>query len=448
MRSLVFALVLAAAAAADTVVTRDGRKIEGKIVEETEAQVKVQVKNGAVTIPRHQIREVIHGATTLEVYEQRRERVDATDAKALLDLALWCKEMHLDKQAAAEFERVLASGPEPGPPPPKAEVDNEPAETKARREAFRRAHEELKHEQYEGRWMTFDDYCRARGLVQFDNAWMTPEEAKLKAALKEQRELEKAIAEKVRECLRKLSSNDVAARDEAREQLDAIPGDLKLAPLLENVENRTAEVRAYCIGALSALNRPEALPRLARRVLVDESQALRSAALDALHKLNHPDTWTHVQKGLSSEYSYVRIRAANALCEFPNENAAESLLNALVKAAAPKGGVTFGTTEADPRLAGGTRMSDEAKRALEAAGKVPGKPSGGMTPFADPEDAARKEEAEKEKAAFIRALAACTGLNYGENLEMWREWFLQKHAATAAKNESGAKDKEEQPEKK
>jgi len=440
MRTVIIALTLAALAAADTVVCKDKRRIEGKIVEETETHVKLQVKNGAVTIPRHQIEKVIHGATTLEVYEQRRDRVDASDPAALLDLAIWCHDNHLEKQSQSEYERVLASGPEPVPVAD-AEVIG-PAE-KVRRAAFRAAHEALKHTWYEGRWMTWVDFCKAKGLVEFDGAWMTPEEARLKAALKEKKELEKAIAEKVRECLRKLTSADIEIRDEARAQLDAIPGEFKLAPLLENIESRTAEVRAYCIGALASLGRPEALSRLARRVLVDDSDALRTAALDGLKKLGHPDTWTHLQKGLASEYSPVRIRAANALCEFPNESAAEALMNALSKAAAPKGGVSFGTTEADPRFAGGTKMSPEAREAMEKAGKLPGK-SGGMDPFGDPEDKAKKEQAEKEKAAYIRALAACTGLNYGDNLEMWREWFLQKKAATAAKAELGGKEKDEE----
>ncbi|MCC6737911.1 MAG: HEAT repeat domain-containing protein [Planctomycetia bacterium] len=441
MRTLLLALALAAVAAADTVTCRDGRRIEGKIVEETETHVKLQVKNGAVTIPRHQILQVQKGATTLEVYEQRRSRVDPSDTRGLFELAEWCRQARLEKQAKEEYERVLASGPDPGPEPAKEVADAEPPEVKSRRAIFVKAHEALKHEVHEGRWLAYEDWCRARGLVEFDGAWMSPEEARLKKALKEQRELEQAIAAKVGECLRKLASGDLAVRDEAREQLDAIPADLKFAPLLENVESRTAEIRAYCIGALAAIARPEALPRLARRVLVDESEALRSAASDGLRKINHPETWTHLQKGLQSESSQVRIRAANALCDFPDERAAESLLNALVKAAAPKGGFSFGTTEPDPRLAGGTKMSDEARRALEAAGKVPGKTGGGLDPFGDSEEKAKKEQADREKAAYVRALEACTGLSYGENLEMWREWFLQKRAATAAKNESGAKEK-------
>ncbi|MCE9582417.1 MAG: HEAT repeat domain-containing protein [Planctomycetes bacterium] len=443
MRTLILALSLAAIAAADTVVCKDKRRIEGKIIEETEALVKVQVKNGAVTIPRYQIQEVIHGATTEEVYEERRARVDISDPAALLDLAAWCDKNHLAKQAAAEYARVLASGPDPGPEPAKEIADAEPAGTKARRDIFLKAHAALKHEIYEGHWLSFEDYCKARGLVQFDGNWMSPAEAKLKSALKERKELEKALSDKVRECLRKLASGDIDTRTEARDQLDAIPADLKFDPLLENVENRTAEIRAYCIGALSTYNRPEILPRIARRVLVDESEALRNISLDVLKKLNHPDTWAHLQKGLQSESSFIRIRAANALCDFPNEAAAEALLNALQKAAAPKGGFTFGTTETDPRLAGGTKMTDDARRALEGAGKVPGKTNGGMNALEDPEDKSRKEQADKEKAAYARALEKCTGLAYGENLGMWKEWWLQKHAATAAKGEMGGTEKPE-----
>lgn len=440
---LTCSLSLAALAAADTVVCKDKRRIEGKIIEETEAAVKVQVKNGAVTIPRYQIDQVIHGATTEEVYQERHDRADPTDTAKLLELARWCEEQGLKKQALVEWQRLLASSPEPEPPPSdEAALAAETPALKAKRSMFLAAHTALKQTYFQGKWMSIEDAARAKGLVEWEGQWVSPEEARLKAALKEQRDLERAIADKVRDCLRKLASADMEAREEARTQLDAIPADLKFAPILENIESRTAEIRAYCIGALSAYRRPEALSRLARRVLVDESEALRNASLDALKKLAHPDSWTHLQKGLTSDYSYVRIRAAHALCDFPNEGAAEALLNALQKAMAPKGGVTFGTSDPDPRLAGGAKMSDEARKALEAAGKVPGKAGldGGMKPFDDPEQKAKEEQAAKEKAAFVKALEACTGLNYGENLGMWREWYLQKHAATAGK--AGTEDKE------
>ena len=422
MRTILLLVLLAAPLAADTVVCRDGRRIQGKIAEETEAHVKLTVKHGSVTIPRYQIKEIIRGATTEEVYEDRRARTDASDVKALLELAAWCAENGLRKEAAAEYERVLAADPE-----------------------NLRAHDALKHVKQDGRWMTFEEACRARGLVEYDGLWITPEEAKLKQALREKQALEKAIQDKVRDCLRKLASADIAARDEAREQLETIPPEMKYVPLLEGIDSRSSEIRSYCIGALSAYDRPELMPKLARRLLVDESEAIRGIAAESLKKLNHPDTWIQIQKGLQSDAPQVRIRAANALCTFPNENAAEALLNALVRVLAPKGGFSVESREPDPRLAGDPKMTDAARKALENAGKMPG---GGMNPLEDPQQKAKEEQNLREKAAIVKALEACTGLAYGDNVDSWREWWLQKHAASAAKAQGGGDPKKEDaPEK-
>jgi hypothetical protein len=415
MRSLALLLLAAGFTLADTVICKDKRRIEGKIVEETEAHVKLQVKNGAVTIPRYQIERVERGATTREVYEARRDRIDPSDAKALLELARWCAENNLKKEAQAEFSRVIGVDPENAA-----------------------AHEALGHVFEGGRWMTLEEACRAKGLVEFDGLWMTPEEAKLKAALKEKQELEKAISEKVRECLRKLASANLEAREEARAQLEQIPAELKFQPLLEHVESRTAEIRAYAIGALSAYNRPEVMPRVARRALVDDSEAIRGVAMDTLRALRLPETWIHLQKGLQSEYSQVRVRAANAICEFPDEGAAEALMSALSRVMRPKGGFSVERHDPDPRFAGDPKMTDDAKKALGDAGKLP---SGGMNPLDDPSEKAKRDQEEREKAALVRALEKCTGLAYGDNLDAWREWWLKRHAATAAKEAMGGKEK-------
>ncbi|NUN50304.1 MAG: hypothetical protein HUU15_15945 [Candidatus Brocadiae bacterium] len=405
MRAWILALAFAAPALADTVICKDGRKIEGRILEDTEHGVKLEVRHGSVTIPRHQIRSVERGATSEEVYRERSARIAPGDVKAMLDLARWCDEQKLRKEATAEYQRVIAADPE-----------NEKARTA------------LGHVRHEGVWMTFEDSARAKGLVEFGGQWMPPEQARVKQALKEQKELEQAIAERVRDSFRKLSSADIEARARARELLDGIPADYKYLPILENLENRSADVRAYCVGALGPFDRPEAMAKLARRVLLDESAVIRDAATEMLRTWNRPDTWIQIQKGLQSDSAAVRIRAAQALVVFPNEGAAEALISALAKAGQPRGGFSVERRDPDPRYAGGANLTPEARKALEDAGKLP---SGGMNPLGSPDDDAKKEALEKELTAYGRALEACTGLSHGRNLDAWRDWWLRKHAASS-----------------
>jgi hypothetical protein len=431
MRFATVLLALSAAASADTIVCRDGRKIEGRILEETDEYVKLAVKHGAVTVKRGQIEKIERGATTVEVYEAKRARIVAGELgthlhawQATLDLAKWCAEHKLEKEARIEYGRAVELNPD-----------------------CEEARIALKHVKVDGAWMTFEDACRLRGLVEFDGVWMTPEEAKLKAALKEQEAIEKEIREKVRELLRKLAAPAMETRDEARAALEQIPAEYMFAPLMEHVEHKSAEVRSYCVGALSKYPRPEVMPKVARRVLVDESEAIRAAALEALKVLAHPDTWIHLQRGLASEYAHVRMRSANALADFPNERAAEALLNSLTRLMAPRGGTSIESRTTDPRLLGDPNLSPEARKAL--------KEGGGLGLAEDPAEKAKKEQAEKEKKAVIRALESCTGLAYGDNVDEWRNWWLQKHAATAAKGgagdskeETGDGVKDPRPEKK
>ncbi|MFG0320138.1 MAG: hypothetical protein ACF8XB_22895, partial [Planctomycetota bacterium JB042] len=86
-------------ASADTVHRKDGRKVDGEIIKETDAEVVVQTKFGPVTIPRSDVLTISKGATPTEQFRERWDGVDRGDALALLDLADWCKENRLSREA-------------------------------------------------------------------------------------------------------------------------------------------------------------------------------------------------------------------------------------------------------------------------------------------------------------------------------------------------------------
>lgn len=95
---------------ADIIVTVDGRRIEGKIVKETEDTVVIRLPNGELTIPRERIEKVIRTESILDEYSKRAERAETADEH--YELGLWCLKNGLKEQAREEFSRALALQPE------------------------------------------------------------------------------------------------------------------------------------------------------------------------------------------------------------------------------------------------------------------------------------------------------------------------------------------------
>ncbi|MBI4880735.1 MAG: hypothetical protein HY812_13915 [Planctomycetes bacterium] len=103
-------------AQADTVYKRDGRTVEGEIIEETDQQVVVQTKFGPITVPRAEVLRIEKGKTLVQQFKERWEAVDQDDVLALLDLADWCGENSLSREALKVYRRVI-----------RVEADNETA---------------------------------------------------------------------------------------------------------------------------------------------------------------------------------------------------------------------------------------------------------------------------------------------------------------------------------
>jgi len=104
-------LLFSAYASADTIITTDGRKLEGKIVRQTEEFVEIEMAYGSVKVPLSKVDKIEKGKTTLEIFEDKYAKSDKKDAKALLELAEWCRENKLGKQEKELYEEVLKLEP-------------------------------------------------------------------------------------------------------------------------------------------------------------------------------------------------------------------------------------------------------------------------------------------------------------------------------------------------
>ena len=68
---MVVALVVAGAAWADVIELTNGDKVEGKILEEGTAGVKIQTKFGAIIVPRRSIKRVIKEGPAQQEYREK-----------------------------------------------------------------------------------------------------------------------------------------------------------------------------------------------------------------------------------------------------------------------------------------------------------------------------------------------------------------------------------------
>ncbi|MCU0725233.1 MAG: hypothetical protein MUE73_05510 [Planctomycetes bacterium] len=106
-------LLLAPGVLADTVVLKNGRSFEGRVVKETPTHVHLKVPGlGEQPIPKSDIKEVKKGPTIFDEYDAKKAGVVKDDADGHYKLGLWCEEVKLRQEAKTEFEAAMAADPE------------------------------------------------------------------------------------------------------------------------------------------------------------------------------------------------------------------------------------------------------------------------------------------------------------------------------------------------
>jgi hypothetical protein len=142
-----------ALAQADSVLLRNGGEIKGEIVEQREDAIVLEVGPGRLTVPRRNVARIVTSTTDLGIYKARAAALSPRDVAGWLDLALWAQGHELATQAREAYGRVLAVNP----------LNAE-------------AHLGLGHVRVGDVWMDAADASRARGLVEFEGTWMSPDE--------------------------------------------------------------------------------------------------------------------------------------------------------------------------------------------------------------------------------------------------------------------------------
>ena len=105
---------VALAASAETVVLKDGSRVEGKITAQAASEITVDVNGTAQKLNAEEIKSVDGRPFVCEyktIYRQKAPAVAPKDAEGHYRLALWCKKNGLKDEMNAELQRALAANP-------------------------------------------------------------------------------------------------------------------------------------------------------------------------------------------------------------------------------------------------------------------------------------------------------------------------------------------------
>lgn len=141
-------------ALADEVYLKGAGTISGRITEQTEASVTVDVGGGTMSVPMSRVDRIVKGRSPLDDYDERAQQLAPDDIDGWRKLGRWADKQGLPAQSREAYGTVLKTAPD----------DAE-------------AREALGFVRLNGQWMTQDEAYRAQGYVKFDGEWMTAQEA-------------------------------------------------------------------------------------------------------------------------------------------------------------------------------------------------------------------------------------------------------------------------------
>ncbi|MCZ7649306.1 MAG: hypothetical protein M5U26_29290 [Planctomycetota bacterium] len=150
----------AGSARADIVILKNGKSLEGRVVEDGDAVV-VHLSFGTVRIARDRIEKIVAKKTPLDEYHERAAALDVrfgpeaagAEAGAMwFELAGWCGQRELPRQREEALKRVIALDP-----------------------GHEAAREALGYVRVGERWVSGDERQEALGLVRYNGQWVTPE---------------------------------------------------------------------------------------------------------------------------------------------------------------------------------------------------------------------------------------------------------------------------------
>ncbi len=144
---------------ADEVVLKGGAKFTGKITEQNQEKVTIDIGDGVVGVPMSRVESIKRGRSPLDEFAERAAKVGPQEIEGWRSLGRWARAQGLSAQTRQAYERVMALSPD----------DAE-------------ARQALGYVQVQGQWMTEEESYRARGFVKYQGEWLTPAEVQMEQA--------------------------------------------------------------------------------------------------------------------------------------------------------------------------------------------------------------------------------------------------------------------------
>lgn len=145
-RVLALLALLAAPAAADEVVLRNGSVFSGRVLDQGD-RVSIQMDYGTLTFRKSEVRDIRRSDDPLKELEQKVEA--ASTPQKVFETALWARDRGLPGKANELLEKAILLDPD--------------------HEGARKA---LGYERHEGAWLRGDDLMVARGFVKHEGKWL------------------------------------------------------------------------------------------------------------------------------------------------------------------------------------------------------------------------------------------------------------------------------------
>ena len=234
----------------------------------------------------------------LEALRERRDAIAAKAAKLSKDelatehyaLGIWARDHQLVEESRAEFTAAVAAAP-----------DHEPA------------HAALGDVKLEGRWIGLDEAMEAKGMVRRDGTWILREEAAVLDLPAQEKALRREQQKKVEQILRTYGAGSETQRKFATGALATVDDKYKLEPFAYALRAKSEPVRLLAAKELGRLADRRALKPLVRRALLDPSEDVRNASIDAAKAIGDANLIAPMVKALASESSDVRKNAASGI---------------------------------------------------------------------------------------------------------------------------------------
>jgi hypothetical protein len=184
-------LLFASTGATDEVLLVGGGRVSGVIVERTAREVVVEAGPGRVAVAMSRVASIVEGRSLLEELQERAARIAPDDSGAWAELARWAEDHDLLTQSREMWHRVVRLDP-----------------------SHAEANAALGRVLFNGAWMDAEDAYRARGLVRYEDRWVTPGEQE---TLVRQRAFEETAAQARQEAEWRVREAEARAREaEAR----------------------------------------------------------------------------------------------------------------------------------------------------------------------------------------------------------------------------------------